>query len=229
MNKLKSTVDAETLQTWLQNNEPVFVLDIRPSSQREEWQIPGSHYLDAYSRLNEGDKSVLDEIDIPGNVRVITVCAAGRTSEIASEALKEKGLDAVSLKGGMKAWSKAWNIAEKHFPNFNVLQLRRTGKGCLSYIIYSNKESIIIDASLPAEVYFELVNKHGLSVKYVIETHIHADHLSRSKQIADFFKTPLFLPVPNKVRFSHGQITEKRSFTIGAITLEMYTYTRTHV
>lgn len=220
MDKSKSTVDAETLRTWLENNEPVFVLDVRPFSQREEWQIPGSHYLDAYKRLNEGDNSVLDEIEIPHNAKVVTVCAAGRTSQIASDALKEKGFDAVSLEGGMKAWSKAWNVAQKQFPDFEVLQVRRTGKGCLSYIISSNNEAIIIDASLPATIYEELIHRHGLSVKFVIETHIHADHLSRSKQVADLFKAPLFLPIPNKVQFSHNPITEDTSFTVGTITLK---------
>ena len=53
MDKSKSTVDAEALRTWLENGDPVFVLDIRPSSQSEEWQIAGSHYLDAYKRLND--------------------------------------------------------------------------------------------------------------------------------------------------------------------------------
>ncbi|OQP60080.1 hypothetical protein A3860_34685 [Niastella vici] len=220
MDKTKTTVDAETLRTWLENNEPVFVLDIRPPSQREEWQIPGSHYLDAYKRLNEGDMSVLDEIEIPDNAKVVTVCAAGRTSQIASDALNEKGFDAVSLEGGMKAWSKAWNVAHKQFPDFEILQVRRTGKGCLSYIIFSNNEAIIIDASLPEEVYEELIHQHELSVKYVIETHIHADHLSRSKQVADFFKTPLFLPIPNKVQFGHKPVTEDTSFTVGAVTLK---------
>jgi glyoxylase-like metal-dependent hydrolase (beta-lactamase superfamily II)/rhodanese-related sulfurtransferase len=219
MDKSKSTVDAETLRAWLENNEPIFVLDIRPSSQREEWQIPGSHYLNAYKRLNDGDNSVLDEIEIPDNAKVVTVCAAGRTSQIASDALKEKGFDAVSLEGGMKAWSKAWNVAQKQFPDFEVLQVRRTGKGCLSYIISSNSEAIIIDASLPTEVYEELVNQHKLYVKCIIETHIHADHLSRSKQIADLFNVPLFLPGPNKVHFSHQPITEQTSFTVGAVTL----------
>ena len=220
MDKSKNTVDAETLRTWLENKKQVFVLDVRPPSQREEWQIPGSHYLDAYKRLNEGDMTVLDEIEIPGNAKVVTVCAAGRTSRIASDALKEKGIDAVSLEGGMKAWSKAWNVAQKEFPDFKVLQVRRTGKGCLSYIIISNKEAIIIDASLPSAVYEELVHQHELVVKYVIETHIHADHLSRSKQVADFFKAPLFLPIPNKVQFDHKPVTTDSSFIVGAITLK---------
>jgi glyoxylase-like metal-dependent hydrolase (beta-lactamase superfamily II) len=227
MDKSKSTVDAETLRTWLENNEPVFVLDVRPPSQREEWQIPGSHYLDAYKRLNEGDNSVLDEIEIPEHAKVVTVCAAGRTSQIASDALREKGINAFSLAGGMKAWGTAWNVAQKQFAGFEVLQVRRTGKGCLSYIISSNKEAIIIDASLPVDVYAGLIQKHQLSVKYVIETHIHADHLSRSKQVADNFKAPLFLPTPNKVQFPFNAIEGDTSFKVGNIMLQTLT-TRGH-
>lgn len=213
-------IDAETLRRWLEEKEPVFVLDIRPKEQREEWQIPGSHYLDAYKRLKEGDKSVLDEIEIPDNSKVVTVCAAGRTSQIASDALRERGIDAYSLQGGMKAWSGAWNVARKKFSNFEVLQVRRTGKGCLSYIIFSSNEAIIIDASIPVHIYEQLINQHKLSVRYVIETHIHADHLSRSKQVADLFKVPLFLPTPNKVQFPHNPITEDISFTVGSVTLK---------
>ena len=213
-------VNADELRTMLENKDRVLVLDVRPKEQREEWQIPGSIYVDAYKRLNANDPTVLDEVEIPENTKVITVCAAGRTSEIAASALRKKGIEAYSLEGGMKAWSKAWNLAMKQFPDFEVVQVRRTGKGCLSYIISSNNEAIIIDASLPSMVYEELIHRHGLSVKYVIETHIHADHLSRSKQVADLFKAPLFLPIPNKVQFSHNPITEDTSFAVGAIKLK---------
>jgi glyoxylase-like metal-dependent hydrolase (beta-lactamase superfamily II)/rhodanese-related sulfurtransferase len=214
------TVDAGKLREWLDNGEPVFVLDVRPSSQREEWKIPGSHYVDAYSRLNQGDESVLNEIDIPGNTKVVTVCAAGRTSKIASNALRKKGIEAYSLEGGMKAWSKSWNTSQMHFDNFEVLQIRRTGKGCLSYIISSEKEAIVIDASLPVEVYQKLVQQHKLTVKYVVETHIHADHLSRSKEVATYFQVPLYLPIRNRVEFLHSKILADTVFPIGSIKLE---------
>lgn len=213
-------VTADELRTMLENKERVVVLDVRPKEQREEWQIPGSIYIDAYKRLNANDPAVLDDVKIPENTKVVTVCAAGRTSQIAANELRKKGIEAYSLEDGMKGWSKAWNVAQKQFPDFGVLQLRRTGKGCLSYIVSSGNEAIIIDASLPATIYEELIHQQGLSVKYVIETHIHADHLSRSKQVADLFNAPLFLPIPNKVQFSHNPITEDTSFTVGAITLK---------
>jgi len=221
MHKSKYSINTETLRTWLENKEPVFVLDVRPPAQREEWQIPGSHYLDAYKRLNEGDKTVLDEIEIPENVKVVTVCAAGRTSQIASDILKEKGIDASSLEGGMKSWSLAWNLAHQHFDDFEVWQIRRTGKGCLSYFIAANKEAIIVDASLSVEVYAQLVTNHHLSVKYVVETHIHADHLSRSKQLADYLNAPLLLPVPNKVLFPYHRIEDGQIIDLGKISIKV--------
>lgn len=221
MDRSTISIPAGTLRTWLENNEPVFVLDVRPLSERGEWQIPGSHHLDAYKRLKEGDYSILDEIQLPEDMKIVTVCAAGRTSRIAADALRQKGIPAFSLEGGMKAWSTAWNVAQKQFEDFNLWQVRRTGKGCLSYVIASNTEAVIIDASLPAEVYEQIIRQHGLSVKYVLETHIHADHLSRSRQVAAHFNAPVYLPVPNKVRFAFEKITAETTFSLGTARLQV--------
>jgi glyoxylase-like metal-dependent hydrolase (beta-lactamase superfamily II) len=120
----------------------------------------------------------------------------------------------------MKGWSLAWNTSYRQFGDFGIMQLRRTGKGCLSYIVSSANEAIIIDAALPVNVYAQLLKQHQLIVKYVIETHIHADHLSRSKQIAAYFHAPLYLPVPNKVKFPFNKITTDTTFSIGAVTLK---------
>lgn len=213
------TVSADELRTMLENKERVVVLDVRPQEQREEWQIPGSIYVDAYKRLNANDPTVLNEVEIPKNTKVVTVCAAGRTSQIAANELRKKGIDAYSLKDGMKGWSLAWNTAYRQFDGFDIWQLRRTGKGCLSYIVISGKEAIIIDASLPVDVYEQLVKQNRLVIKYVIETHIHADHLSRSKELAEKFQAPLYLPSPNKVQFNFNPITANTVFRIGALDL----------
>lgn len=220
MDKNNDSVSADTLRNWLDNNEPVFILDVRPRDQREEWQIPGSHYLDAYKSLNEGDNSMLNGLTIPENSKVVTVCAAGKTSEIAAHALRNKGVEVYSLEGGMKAWSTAWNEARIAFDNFIVIQIRRTGKGCLSYIVFSNEEAAIIDASLPVEVYRKLIARNNLTVRYVMDTHIHADHLSRSKQVAELFKVPISLPATNKVQFPVNELIEATSLKLGQINLQ---------
>src|SRR5579864_636290 len=131
------TIDVETLRIWLEEGRPVTILDVRPTAERAEWAIPGSIHLDAYDALKAHDPSALADVDVPSDGPVVTVCAAGKTSLIAAEQLAARGVEVVSLEGGMKAWSLAWNAAEVPIPArcMRVIQVRRTGKGCLSYLI----------------------------------------------------------------------------------------------
>jgi glyoxylase-like metal-dependent hydrolase (beta-lactamase superfamily II)/rhodanese-related sulfurtransferase len=199
-------ISTEQLTTWLDDKKDVFVVDVRPKDQRDEWHIPGSVHLDAYKRLNKGDSSVLDELKIPGNIPVVAVCAAGRTSMIVAEELRKRGIEAYSLQGGMNEWSLAWNTATMHFGNYEVLQFRRTGKGCLSYMVISQDECLVIDASLPLKAYENVLTERSLKLKFVADTHIHADHLSRSMQLARKFNVPFYLPAQHKVSFTFSPL-----------------------
>lgn len=90
----------EIIQEKLNRKEPVFILDVRPSDQRDERRIAESVHVDAYKQLNAGDESALDIVEIPPNSTVVTVCAAGRTSLLAADLLRRKGIHAHSLAGG---------------------------------------------------------------------------------------------------------------------------------
>ena len=72
----------------------------------------------------------------PGGVVSSVFTMTGRVSQTAADLLTERGIDARSLTGGMKAWSRAWNAADVSTTpaGAHVIQLRRTGKGCLSYV-----------------------------------------------------------------------------------------------
>ncbi len=197
------TIDVETLRTWLEERRPITVLDVRPTAERAEWAIPGSLHVDAYDALKAHDPAALAEVDVPSDGPVVTVCAAGKTSLIAAEQLAARGVEALSLEGGMQAWSLAWNAAEVPIPAsaVRVIQVRRTGKGCLSYLIGADEEAVVIDASLDPQVYLDLAAQHGWQITSVLETHIHADHLSRSRQLAEGSGARLMLPDQQRVTF----------------------------
>jgi glyoxylase-like metal-dependent hydrolase (beta-lactamase superfamily II)/rhodanese-related sulfurtransferase len=211
---------SDTLRTWLESGKEVSILDIRPIQERTEWFIPGSVYYNAYDKLKANNPNALQGLHLDKTIPIVTVCAGGKTSLIAAEQLNEQGFQAYSLQGGMKGWSLSWNTAKLSFPGFEILQFRRTGKGCLSYLIASKNEAIIVDASLPAEAYQEFLVKAKLTLNYVIETHIHADHLSRSKQLAESNKATLHLPAPNKVNFDFVPVTGSTVFQIGNISIK---------
>jgi glyoxylase-like metal-dependent hydrolase (beta-lactamase superfamily II)/rhodanese-related sulfurtransferase len=221
--KPTQTIAPLTLRNWLETKQAVNIVDIRPVKERLEWFIPGSIHIDAYDKLKADDQTAMDALDglsLNTDIPLVAVCAAGKTSIKAAGLLQKKGYNAYSLEGGMKGWTLSWNTAKLSFKDFDILQIRRTGKGCLSYIIISGYESIIVDASLPVEVYEEFLRQHDLGLKYVIETHIHADHLSRSKRLAENNNVPLYLPLPNKVQFEFQPIAPDQVFHLGNIAIK---------
>jgi glyoxylase-like metal-dependent hydrolase (beta-lactamase superfamily II)/rhodanese-related sulfurtransferase len=214
------TIDSKTLRNWLEIGQPVSILDIRPPAERTEWQIPASIHFNVYDKLKENDLDAFNGLHLDKSIPVVTFCAGGKLSIVATELLTTLGYDAYSLNGGMKGWSLAWNTASITFPNFEIIQFRRTGKGCLSYIIIANNEATVVDASLEISVYQQYLLASKAVLKYALDTHIHADHISRTKQLAEKNNAPLFLPIPNKVIFNFESIIDTTIFELGNIKIK---------
>ena len=217
------SITASELQDLLEHHRPVTVLDIRPPEQRADWHIPGSVHLDIYDALKAGDDTGLASVHVPEGEPVVTVCAAGGLSQDAAERLRLRGLDARSLTGGMQAWSAAWNRAELPLPvsDTAIVQVRRTGKGCLSYLIGSNGVAAVIDPSLDAHVYLDLARHYGWLITHVIETHVHADHLMRSRPLATRTGATLHLPAQERVRFPFSPMRDGDVIDIENATLRV--------
>lgn len=204
------------LVKWLKEGEEPFILDVRPKAEREDWSIPESAHVDIYQELKSGRSDTLESMELPDNRPIVTVCGAGKTSLTAARQLLDKGLEAYSLEGGMKAWNFAWDTAEV-IPDkdLTIIQVRRVAKGCLSYIIGSGDEAVVIDASLDPEVYIDLARQNGLAIRYVGDTHMHADYVSRTRELAEITGTKHilyreadtgfdFIPVDDRQRIEFG-------------------------
>jgi rhodanese-related sulfurtransferase len=127
----EGNIEAMTLRDMLERGERVTVVDVRKGVDHAEWSIPGSVHVDAYDALNAGDDRAMEGLELPEGAPVVTVCGRGRSSAVAAVQLRRQGYEALSLEGGMKAWSLVWNTAEVPLPGVSaeLVQMRRTGKG----------------------------------------------------------------------------------------------------
>jgi glyoxylase-like metal-dependent hydrolase (beta-lactamase superfamily II) len=210
-------ISAGELQELLAAGRPVTVLDVRSPSD-VDWEIPGAIHVDAYADLQSSRLGPLAELDLPAGP-VVTVCEVGRTAAIATDLLRANGVEALTLDGGMHAWSLAWNTAQATISGCEIVQVRRTGKGCLSYIVESESEAVVIDASVDPDVYLRLLRERAWRLVAVADTHIHADHLSRSKLLAHLAGATLWLPAQDRAQYSYRPVADGDRIAFGSTAL----------
>jgi glyoxylase-like metal-dependent hydrolase (beta-lactamase superfamily II) len=88
-------------------------------------------------------------------------------------------------------------------------------------VIGSEDEAIVIDAALDPKVYLALAEENGWSVKYVTDTHIHADYLSRSRELARVANATHFLIDKAQVEYSFTPISDGEPIKVGNAVIEV--------
>ncbi|MDB5106342.1 MAG: fold metallo-hydrolase [Fibrobacteres bacterium] len=108
----RSSIDPATLKRWIQEGRKFRVVDIRSPEQHTAGHIPGAENTFINNALKQGDSKAVDRIETGDHLPIVTVCNQGGSCRIASDLLREKGVEAYALEGGMKAWLSQGNAAE---------------------------------------------------------------------------------------------------------------------
>lgn len=202
------------------NKEPLFILDVRNENDFSDWKIEG-HYFDhlnvPYFDLLDGVEDILEKI--PSDKEVLVVCAKEGSSVMVSEMLSEAGLSVSYLKGGMRAWSehlepvKVGDLKD----GGEMYQFVRIGKGCLSYMVISKGEAAMIDATRMVDAFIDFAKEKGATITHVFDTHLHADHISGGRVIAEKTKATYWLPPKDaeEVVFDYQPLEEGNDIIIG--------------
>ena len=209
------------------NKEDLFILDVRNASDFADWKIEGEHfdYLNvAYFDLLDGVEGILDKI--PSDKDILVVCAKGRSSIVVAEMLSDAGLSVSSLEGGMTAWSEHLEpvkIADLK-DRGEIYQFVRIGKGCLSYMIVSNGEAAIIDSARMTDAYLEFAARIGAKITHVLDTHLHADHISGGRKLAEEANATYWLPPKDatEVTFDYQPLNDGNEVVIGSTAIAIH-------
>jgi len=217
----QTEITAEDLRARLEAGEAMTVLDIRTAREFDDWSIPGSVHVDAQHAIEAGDVSTLDAFDAPKDLPVVVVGSLGSTSPGAVEPLRKRGYAALSLIGGLRAWNLAWNRCDVPFieGDVRVIQFRRTGKGCLSYVVASGGLAVVIDASLDPEVYLDALKELGCTLMAVLDTHVHSDHVSRSRLLAQATGAAIGFPESPRLGYPDNLLRDADGIKVGKVML----------
>ena len=214
-------ITAKELSEKIINQEEVFILDVRNTGDFDDWKIEGKKVTiinKPYFNLMDGVEEILEEL--PKGQEIIVVCAKEGSSVFVAEQLVEAGLNNIKyLTGGMKAWSE--HLVPVKIGDLNnggsIYQFNRMGKGCLSYLVESNGEAMLIDTARMIEPYLEFMKEKNLTLKYVADTHLHADHISGGRKLAEQTGASYYLPPKDaeEVVFDYNPLEEGHTFTVG--------------
>ncbi len=208
------------------DNKELFILDVRNQDAFEDWKIDGHQfeYLNIpYFELLDGVEEILPQI--PTDKDVLVVCAKEGSSIMVAEMLADAGRDVAYLEGGMKSWSmylepiKVGDLAG----GGELYQFVRLGKGCLSYMVLSEGEAAIIDAVRFTDVFTHFAQEKNVQIKYVFDTHLHADHISGGRHIAAETGATYYLPPKDaeEVVFDYTPLEDGLTVKIGASQIDV--------
>ncbi|MEY8732252.1 MBL fold metallo-hydrolase [Peribacillus frigoritolerans] len=208
------------------NKTDLFILDVRNESDFNDWKIEGQNFefLNIpYFDLLDGVEEIL--VQIPANKEILVVCAKEGSSVMVAEMLSEAGFDVFYLMGGMKAWSEHLEpVRIGELTNgAEIYQFVRLGKGCLSYMVVSNGEAAVIDSTRMIDAYLDFADDIGVKITHVLDTHLHADHISGGRRIAEATNAVYWLPPKDaaEVTFEYQPLESGNVITIGHTAIDI--------
>ncbi|HTP54846.1 MAG TPA: MBL fold metallo-hydrolase [Thermoplasmata archaeon] len=221
------------LSAWRHGEDPPLLLDVRPLGER------------SIARL-EDDRSIpFDELpararELPAGRPIVVYCHFGGTASRAADLLRAMGYPSVSvLEGGIDEYSR-WvdptvpRYADPPTAGVVIHQFAASETGCLAHLLWDpvGREAAIVDPGRDVEPYLSAVAEHGLTVRAIVETHTHADHLSGHARLHDRLSADIWLCHRSPASYPHRALTEGESIRLGSLellALETPGHTRDHL
>jgi glyoxylase-like metal-dependent hydrolase (beta-lactamase superfamily II)/rhodanese-related sulfurtransferase len=239
----------ENLKERIADGEDVFLLDVRSSSDFKEWRIEGENVEivnHPYFQLLDGiPEGLLAEL--PEDRKITVLCAKGGSSEMVAQHLERAGHDVDHLERGMNGWAGVYEYAELDVHesqgdsvadrsgarssdadvDATIAQYRRPSSGCLAYLVVSDGEAAIIDPLRAfTDEYVQDVRNLGADLVYALDTHVHADHVSGVRALAQRTDATAIVPEPAAARgvdyeIPYETVVDGDSLAVGDVEIDV--------
>lgn len=221
-------ISAEALYGEIQRGAAPFILDVRNEDEFTSWRIEGFPPLSMvnvpYYAFLEDEAGSLAQV--PRQAQVTVVCAKGGASAFVAAMLTQHGIEARNLHGGMLAWGNlqvATSVSAAPRSGFAFVQINRVGKRCLSYVIACDGQALVVDPTRHVDWYTSLAKEYHAQITQVIDTHLHADHLSGGPPLAGGLGVPYYICLDDVAgaRISHEPLPDGARLALGSTIVDI--------
>ncbi len=97
--------------------------------------------------------------------------------------------------------------------------------GCLahaSYMLGSEGEAVVVDPQRDVEIYLEAAQKQNLQIRYIFETHLHADFVSGHNELAARTGATIYIGKAAGATFPHVDVTDGFELRVGKLRITAF-------
>jgi hydroxyacylglutathione hydrolase len=94
--------------------------------------------------------------------------------------------------------------------------------GCLShasYLLGSEGEAAVVDPQRDIEIYVKAAAEHGLKIRHIFETHLHADFVSGHQELAAITGAKIYVGAQAGATYTHVDLHDGFEVRVGAISI----------
>ncbi len=230
-----TTVTAAELYTKLLANEPLFILDVRNEQDFARWNIEGRSELKSlnlpyYAFIEAEDDAVAQ---VPTDREVLVVCAKEGSSEYVAGVLRERGIVANYLAGGIVSWGNLYDVRDVVSAEWGrIVQIARPARGDISFALISDGKAALIDPLRNVQAYTDVIDAAGAQLQYIFDTHVHADHISGGPALSAATGAPYYVHPYDAIHpidmlpavIAYQPLQDAQQFTLGRLTISTIWY-----
>jgi thiosulfate/3-mercaptopyruvate sulfurtransferase len=183
------TITAAELRDRIDGDSSFALLDTRPEESYDAWHIEGALQYTYKPKFEFDADQFRAQTGLAPGDDIVTICAKGVSSFDIARQLEDAGYERVTVvENGMEGWSEVYDIVDVPTASgVEIVQFQRRAKGCLSYLLAdpARETAAVVDPTRQIDRYPAVASERGYSIEYVLDTHVHADHISGGRELAD--------------------------------------------
>lgn len=96
--------------------------------------------------------------------------------------------------------------------------------GCLahaSYLLGSEGEAVVVDPQRDVDLYLQAAEQHGLRIRHIFETHLHADFVSGHRELAARTGAQIYIGAQAAATFPHVALRDGFELRVGRVKISI--------